>query len=430
MKTALLLAALFLQAAVPAPDPHRFHYVRTLQVQPTPTATDAPAVCAALDGTVYAHATAGLNDLRLFSVGVELPYAITVSDTPTPSDPARILNLGLRDQTVVFDLQMPPRLYSRVDLDIDLHDFIAVARVSGSNRPGEAGTLLGTFDLFDFLSEGLARNTSFNLAESSFPYLHVEITPLGRGHAVQPVNQFAFRGAVVPPSRQAQTVYTTVATTSTLQRVLRESVATFHLPARVPVERVAFDIGDRDPRNFSRTVNIRAKADGDASAMQEVVGGNISRINMTQQGQKLQMESFSVPATVGSNAVATAYVEIGVVNGDDPPVDIRAVNLQMRERKICFNAPANPVQMYYGDPTLQAPQYDFSRLFNPATPTRLATLTPEATNPVYIPPADSRNFAERHPAVLWFALIAVISILAFVAFRSARRLQPPLPPDY
>ncbi len=428
MKLLIPALLLLLQTAVSTtPDPHRFHFVRTIAVVPQDAGADVPRACAALDATTFEHARGGLADLRLYSAGVELPYALTRSDTPTASDQARVLNLGVHNHDVVFDLQMPHRLYSRVDLELGLKDFIATAKVSGEDSPSGSRTLLGTFDLFDFFTEGLARNTSFSLAESSFAYLHVEISFLGRGHDARDPYPEIVRGATIPPSRLAQTLYTTVAQNSTIRRILRESVVTFRVPAHVPIERVTFDLSDAGPRNFSRTVRIRAKVDGDARASQEEVGGNISRLNMTEQGEKLKLEALSVPATVGANGQGAATVEVGVDNGDDQPVGVRDVRLEMRERKVCFDVPAgsNSIQMFYGDAQLQSPEYDYGRLFDTTTVFREGTLQPELANPAYTPPADTRTLTERHPELLWIALIAVIAILGLVAYRSARSVPPP-----
>ena len=423
MIKALALAAL-LAAAPITPDVHRFHLVRPVQVQ----AGDQARACAVLDGAVYAHAAPGLADLRLFAGGVdsgaaEIPYALTKSDTPTLSDPAKVLNLGSRagpkGKNIVFDLEMPHRPFSRVELELDWHDFVAVAKVYGLQRPGEGGTLLGTFDLFDFTTDRLARNTSVALAESTFPYLHFEITPVDKGHEEHPVYPVVVQGATVPPSRLAQTLYTAVAETSTIRKQGRESVATFRVPARIPIERVSLDLGDGGPRNFSRTVTIRAKAEGDARVMQEEVGGTIARIDMTQSGEKLHLETLSVPASVGSNAQTTATVEVVIDNGDDAPVDIKNVKLEMRERKICFNAPSTPLEMFYGD-ELEPPQYDFGRIFNPAETVREATLGDEHENPWYQAPMDHRSITEKYPELLWIALMAVIAVLGVVAYRSAR----------
>jgi hypothetical protein len=417
MKAWITLA--FLLAASPeSPDSHSFHLVRDVQVEPG----NEPRACAVLDGTVYAHAAPGLADVRLFAGAVEVPYALTKSDTPTTSDPAKLLNLGSRGKQIVFDLEMPHRPYSRVELDLDEHDFIAVARVFGLQRPGESGTLLGTFDLFDFTTDGLARNTGVSLAESTFPYLRFEITPVGKGHASHEVYPVVVQGAMVPPSRLAQTLYTAVAETSTIEKQGRESVAKFQIPARIPIERVSVDLGDGGPRNFSRPVTIRAKAEGDARAMQEDVGGSIARIDMTQAGEKLHLQTLSVPATVGSNAQASAFVEVAINNGDDQPVDIKDVKLEMRERKICFDAPSAPLQMFYGDADLQSPQYDFGRIFNPASSVRQATLQTEQKNPAYQPPVDHRTITEKYPELLWIALMAVITLLGTIAYRSAKKV--------
>ena len=415
----ILLALAWLVTAVPvAPDPHHFHMVRDVQVEP---GADARA-CAVLDGAVYANAAPGLADVRLFAGTSEVPYALTKSDTPTTSDPAKVLNLGSRGGDIVFDLEMPHRPYSRVELDLDEHDFIAVAKVYGKQRPGETGTLLGTFDLFDFTTDGLARNTSVALAESTFPYLHFDITPVGKGHASREIYPVVVQGAMVPPSRLAQTLYTAVAETSTIKKQGRESIAIFRAPARVPIERISMDLGDGGPRNFSRTVTIRAKAEGDARAMQEEVGGSVARIDMTQSGEKLHLQTLSVPATVGSNAQTAATVEVSIDNGDDQPIDIKDVKLEMRERKICFDAPAGPLQMFYGDADLQSPQYDFGRIFNPAAPVRVAMLETEHANPAYEAPKDRRTITEKYPELLWIALMGVITMLGAIAYRSAKRV--------
>jgi hypothetical protein len=125
---------------------------------------------------------------------------------------------------------------------------------------------------------------------------------------------------------------------------------------------------------------------------------------------------------VGSNAQTGAIVEVAIDNGDDQPVDIKSVKLEMRERKICFDAPSAPLTMFYGDDELQPPQYDFGRIFDPASPVRLATLGAEQANPAYQPPVDRRTLFERYPELLWIALMAVITVLGTIAYRSAKRV--------
>ena len=79
--------------------------------------------------------------------------------------------------------------------------------------------------------------------------------------------------------------------------------------------------------------------------------------------------------------------------------------------------------MYYGDPRLSAPVYDYDRLFVAADKPLVAELGAEALNPGFrAPPAEVRPFTERHPEVLWIVLIAVICALGVVALKSSRNV--------
>ena len=144
MKSALLLALFFWQAAsvntAQTADPHYFRYDRSV------AAPSAGQTCAVLDAPIFAHAAASLKDLRLYEgIGTptprEVPYAITLSEPVQPdSAPARVVNLGLRNGSIVFDLAMPSRPYTEVMLDLAGQDYIATADVSGSNKPGAGAT--------------------------------------------------------------------------------------------------------------------------------------------------------------------------------------------------------------------------------------------------------------------------------------------------
>lgn len=132
----------------------------------------------------------------------------------------------------------------------------------------------------------------------------------------------------------------------------------------------------------------------------------------------------------------SARVWIEIENGDDQPLPIAAVRLEMRQRKICFEAPAAPstdsgaihgsdassnLALFYGDSRLAAPEYDTARLFVASRAAVVAELGPEELNANYrAPAAEVRPFAERHPEVLWIALIAAICALGLVALRSAK----------
>ena len=456
-RRAALLALLLWQSAPPTdppiatPEPMR--YQRAIALPP-----GAGQACAVLDGQIFPHAAPSLKDLRVFSPqgGVsrdgpprEVPYAITLSETVAEeTQPARVLNLGTSGKprgAIVFDLEMPDRPYTDVSLDLAGRDFIATATVSGTDsldRSQAAPTALGVFTLFDLSSQHLSRDTTLPLAESTFRYLHVKlaVTP-APGAAKAGAARFLpamVEGAQVPPSREAQTIYTTVAsasvpTTGALASP-RKTRFDLPLPLRVPVERVSFDLPHSYTGNFSRDVKINASPEPSpkpasgimAAPPIETVSGTISRVHSIEAGHRIDRRELSLAATLGSNLQTSAHVWIEVENGDDSPLPIAAVRLEMREHKLCFDAPSGTAScptLYYGDPTLAAPVYDYDRLFVPANKPLAAQLGPELPNPgFHPPPAEVRPFTERHPEVLWIALIAVICVLGVVALRSSRNV--------
>ena len=68
---------------------------------------------------------------------------------PVDVETAAVRNLGLRGGDIVFDLEMPRRAYSEVNLDLAAKNFIATAQVSGSDGRRAPATSLGSFVLFD-----------------------------------------------------------------------------------------------------------------------------------------------------------------------------------------------------------------------------------------------------------------------------------------
>ncbi len=108
-------------------------------------------------------------------------------------------------------------------------------------------------------------------------------------------------GVTVPPSREAQSIYTTAATATTITQRGRQSIATFALPQRIPVERVSFDLAPTFHANFSRDVRITDHPTGVSDVGSESLAGNILRVHLTQDGREIRHEQLSVPAILGSN---------------------------------------------------------------------------------------------------------------------------------
>lgn len=402
----------------PRADPVHLRYQRAIESAP------AGNVCTVLDADVFAHAEGrAASDLRVYtSRGVETPFELTESSPAVaPTEPAQILNAGVSGDAVVFDLRMPPRTYSEVDLDLDARNFVAVAEVS-ADRANEQ-VQLGTFTLFALESQHLSRSTTMPLQEAVWPVLHVKL----HFHDVQGKTMLlpasVVRGADVPPSREAQTVYTTVASTTAITQKNRASVAVLHVPARVPVERASVVLDPAFSGNFVRTLSVDAH-DGEAESPDHVEG-EITRTNLKPANlagaPPIRVEHLGVDAVLAANLHDAADVAVSIANGDDQPLPIRAIELAMRQRKVCFHAgEGQSYTLRYGDAALSAPQYDFARLFDVSSPTRTATLGSEQANPQWTPRADVRPFTERHPQMVWIALFGVVAILGATALASVR----------
>ena len=424
MMSLLLLSALIWQSP-PLPDASTafFRYQRDV------IARASTQSCAVVDAAVFAHAAPFLKDLRLYTTADayahEVPYVLIVSEAQqAESESARILNLGQRGRAVTFDLAMPQRPYTDVALDLAGRDFIVSASVIGTQVAGSAsGTSLGRFTLFDLTSQNLARSSTLHLQESSFPFLHITLTSLGDHHGTR-LSPQTVRGANVPPSREAQTLFTVAASTTQVAQRARDTVARFSLPERVPIERVSFTLQSSHTINFSRDVEIVSHAlDGGSDAASDLFTGRIERVNLTREGHEISENRLSVPATLGANLQSAAEVEVLIHNGDDPPLPIASVQLEMRQRQLCFPAlPEGGATLFYGDPKLTAPQYDLSRTFVPGSSTSVAHLGPERLNRRWHPRSDDRPYTERHPHLLWIALLGMICSLAMVAFHSSRSL--------
>ncbi len=426
MKQVLLLAVLLWQATSNSEpvsaDAQYMRYQRTVTVN-----NGSGQSCAVIEPGVFPHAAPSLKDLRLYQAGREVPYAITLSEPQQPdNDTARIRNLGLRGRNIVFDVEMPERPYTEIMLDLEGRDFLATATVSGTRDPNYSNqTRLGEFTLFDLSSQHLSRNTTIHLQETNLPFLHVELSlsPAAGSRALEP-NPEMVQGVNVPPSREAQSLYTTSAVTTEITQRGRQSVAGFSLQQRIPVERIAFDLAPGFKANFSRDVRITDRPADGSDPPGESLAGTILRVHLTQAGREIRQEQLTVPAILGSNMQNPAKVEVAVDNGDDRPLPIRAVRLEMRQRRICFEAAgAQPMMLYYGDSALTAPQYDYARLFVPSATMQVAQLGPEQINPGHRDRPDKRLLTERYPQLLWIVLLAVICILAIVAIRSSRTVH-------
>lgn len=430
------LAALLLLATATAavtPELRYFQYKRQLMSTTAPTQS-----CLVLDPAIYAHAAPNLADLRLYADGTETPYAIHQSATTfLSSESHKPLNLGKINGETAFDVAMPTSGYSDIELTINAQDFLANVLVSGSktatsegkaitagkSTPDAASTSLGSFTIFDLTKQHLGRSTVLHLPASNFPTLHFLING--------PVDPDAIAGLTIDHAPLEKINYSLIAESRQAHTAARTTTIELDVPAHTPVERIEFLIAPdtaASPLNFNRDVTVTAQevamklSTGEqAQRQEERTSGSILRVHRNVSGQRIDEERLAIDAPWTSNFSRASHWTIEIANRDDAPIPVTAVRLLMQQRQLCFDALADKnYAIYYGDPALEAPQYDYAQLFT-LSPTALAEQSgAEQANPIYQARPDSRPFTDRHPALLWIALILVVAILAVVALKSAK----------
>jgi hypothetical protein len=420
----LATATLLLAFIAASPQVHYFRYERPIQLQ----AQQAGQACLPIEAEVFAHAAPQLADLRLYANDAETPYTIRVATVVASSQRTHpLLNAGVRDGQTVFDVNLeedadfsePP--YSDIELNVTAQNFIATVTVSGSHaKSGKPETKLGEFTIFDLSRQRLGRSTVLHLPESNFPHLHFRIAG--------PLRPEEITGLSVGRAPGAPPRYRTVAETANSTHKDHATIVTFDVPANVPVDRVVFAPG-ATPAAFSRDVTISAEGvqlnkpanDQQSPSFAIRTSGYLLRIHQATQGKRIDEEKLTADAPREVFDTPSRWT-ITIKNGDDPPLSLQSVRLEMRERMLCFEAPANAAfTLRYGDPALAAPQYDYARLFSPQANPLQAVAGLERSNPAWQPRPDERPFTEKHPMLLWAALIGVILLLAGIAFKSGKQ---------
>jgi len=406
------VAALLLAFLVASPEIRYFRYQRPVPI-PTPKGGQA---CMPLDAAVFAHAAPGLPDLRLYHEGAEVPYLLHQA-TPPDQKPETIppLNAGVRSGQTAFDAQMPEGRYTSVDLAVATKDFVAAVTVTGSQTQGGTETRIGTYTIFDLTQQKLGRGTTLELPESDYRYLHFRIK--------SPIKAENIQGIQVARTQVQKPRFVQVAQAGPGIVNGKATVLTATIPAHVPVDRIVFAPSSQ-PAAFHRTVHVTTtplKASPDHPAREAfLTEGSLLRVHGVHDGQRIDEEQLDVAIPSGIDEDATWTITID--NGDDAPLRIESARLEMVERDVCFdtNAAAS-MTLYYGDPALSAPRYDYGTLTAAQTDAVAVALGSESPNPAYQARPDDRPFTEQHPWLLWTALCVVVVVLGGVTFRTVKK---------
>jgi hypothetical protein len=293
--------------------------------------------------------------------------------------------------------------YDRVTLALSTKNYVAHARVEGQDDShGKQWANLGTTTLFDLSEERLGHNSTLQIPVSTYRYLRVTIDGLVKPSDVQ--------SGTAGIERSQEAVWRDLRSEPTQTQEGRDTVLTFAVPENVPVERVMLAI-DPAQGNFLREIEMQSYKGSRAGV------GEITRIHIQRNGGKIDFDRTWLSLSATSPGELRAVIH----NGDDAPLRITRARLQQYERRIYFDCDAGAsLGLYYGDQKLNAPVYDYAKLFQSEVSAGQLQLGAEEANGGYTGRPDDRPWSERHPAVLWAAILAAVAILGGMAVRSIK----------
>jgi hypothetical protein len=393
----LVLASLPAACGQQASAPGKFE--REVLVPPLASTRQA---CVVLDGAAAAYTARGAQEMTLWADNHPVAFTVTInSPEEAASTTAEVLNFHVSATTTAFDLQMPSRSYSSVILKLGQNELVLNARVSAGSPPQE----IGRYVLFDMSGKALGSNTEMPVGERQDAVLHVELD--------KKLPRSAILGATVPPSRSEETVFSTIATAvPTMQG--GESVATFDVPQGVPIERVQVEVNGN--AEFRRRVVMEATSQGNTA---DSVSGTIQRTDSIHDGVRLQSAQDAFDAVLPDNQRQAMQVTVAIENDGQPPLPIHSIDLQMRERQLCFAASPGVQhwRLFYGAPSVKFVTLGGrARSLVERQDPILVTLGPEhlAANFHPLAPQGTREADRLLAAVVAFLILLAILITLFL----------------
>ena len=339
----------------------------------------------------------------------EVPYFIR---DIAPQSVAKSVRVRVLDPVVLPDGRMralldlgtgPPLIHSRVSLNLQGVNYLRATRVESSTDRTLFGLLAQGAYVFDITTGGpRAVRDWIAYPPTHARYLRVTLLPGADGQPLSIVSAKVMTGRE-PPGRP----------TRTLPLELRAPpghadgktlIDLASLPPGVPLDTLRFDISTSA---FVRRVQIHASTR--RQAWFSVGGGLIYRVPGRAEPPGPVEESLLTPVNPGRRP----FLRLTIEDGDDRPLDVRAIHGRYRPQEIIFRAvAAGAHELYIGRPDDRGPHYDLAAQMRRSAPSDLRTAHVAALGPnplvtLETPPAATVSWTDRHR----FAIEGIIALV-------------------
>jgi hypothetical protein len=359
---------------------------------------------------LYARLDDGFADLRIVDeAGKEIPFLLYDKNIRAPIETRHAVireNSFVPDKytQLVIDLGEKTGFHNALEIRTPQTDFINWVEIAASDDANTWRIVKDRAPISSFSKENIVGSRLVHYSDNNARFLRVHIFEGAHPFPVSSVEVLFSREFQEPIRTSLPSQFTPdpAAPADSSRWIADLGSGSF------PVSGVAIETPQPE---FFRIVHMQTSEDG--QEWQYYFSGEIYRY---QQGDK-QAESLRVFSHEGWHR---RFWRIEVLNGNDAPlIGAKPTLLTIPYFVLFYPQSGHSYRLIYGNSAAKLPRYDLSRTFDyHAEPgAKVATLGEEEPTANYL---DPRPYTERHPQLLWLALIVAVVLLAYAAFRALR----------
>ncbi len=377
-------------------------------------------VAVRLDREIYEGARSDLGDVRVLDdAGGLVPFLLDRGEASAPRTDvvAAVRNQGWRaDGAATAVLDFADRVHkTRLRLALSGENFRRRVTVEGSDDGGQWATVVDEAWVFAVPGSEAARYETMALPENDFPLLRVTVHP-GEGERGRVVVTGAVIPAVAEPPRRDAVLRPTWTRAEDAHG--RETWLTLDLGARhQPFHAIDLDVADERFFREAR-VDARRETSSGSGPLSWVELGRGAIYRLEHGGRRRECLRLDVS---GRERV----LRVRLRNGDDRPLELRGVGVRAPLERVAFEAAAGrSYRLAYGAPRELSPSFDLALTAgDPGAWAAAAVDVPLAAARRRGPAASAAPWTERHPALLWGGLLAVVAALGLLTWRALRQVE-------
>lgn len=361
---------------------------------------------------IYDNSDWTLSDIRVFSAGgKEIPYIIwnRTKQWNRETLGVDILNRSyIPNSRTAFTLDLGGEYFktNRLRITTTSIDFTRRVTIEGSPDNREFVTIKDDAYIFDFTTEHKTSGTEIFYPETDYRYIRVTVWDDGE----EPLEDLGGEVSIVEEKEgELKKLKSEIKKIYQNKDEMTTEIVIDLMYRNIPSNTVIFEV---ESKNFRRDVHILTSNFDDPQQYEEIGGDLLYNISTTKFArERLTLE---YPEVHGK------YLKLIIENRDDAPLEIEGIKVLGTPKKITFLAePGVSYFIYFNNPMTETPSYDIEDIFTYVDMSSISrwTVGKVEDNPDYTPANGGIPFSERHPWILWGAIVLMVLVLGGIIIR-------------